>query len=184
VKTKTLILSISTPLVIVLDQLTKILARVYLKPLLVERLPSDRYLTVIEDFFRLKFALNPGAAWSIGANWSSEFRMAFFVVATLIAIIAMLWILYKLEAHQRLQIVAIALVLGGAIGNLIDRMYMGEVIDFIDWFFLSSSGEHHWPTFNIADIGISVGIGLLFIDMLLTLQKEKHGKKTSKSQPS
>ena len=85
--------------------------------------------------------------------------------------------LYFKSEGQRLQQSALILIFGGAIGNLIDRVQIGYVIDFIDWHY----NGYHWPTFNVADISISVGVGLLIIDMILqsvALSKEGHPETT------
>jgi signal peptidase II len=177
VKTKYLILAITTPAVVLLDQATKILARLTLQPLMAEPNPGDRFATVIDGFFRLKYAENAGAAWGLGNAWSPAVRIPFFIVVTLLAIGLILYFLRRMEEDKRLLPVGFSLVLAGAVGNLIDRIYQGRVVDFIDWYvrfdekhdlglFTLSAGEHHWPTFNIADIGITVGVGLLFIELL------------------
>ena len=187
-KTKYIILAIVVPISVILDQVTKILAKTNLKPLRLELAYEDRYVTVIDGFFRLKYTENPGAAWGFGSSWSPEFRITFFILVSLVAIGMILWFFHKLEPKQRLLATAFALVLGGAVGNLIDRIYMNRVVDFIDWYitfdepwnlllFTASAGEHHWPTFNIADVAISCGVGLLIVDMLF-------GKKIAKWQES
>ncbi len=181
-KTKHLILAITVPVVVILDQLTKVLAKVYLMPMAVQMNRDDRFVTVIDGFFRLKYAENAGAAWGLGSTWSPGFRVTFFIVVSVAAVIFILWFFRKLEPRQRLLALAVSLVLGGAVGNLIDRIYMSKVVDFIDWYvafdepvnfllFTARAGEHHWPTFNIADVGISVGVALLLIDMIFGKHK-------------
>ena len=90
-------------------------------------------------------------------------RWFFIFLSTSISIILIVWI-YKLQTHEKLQTASIALILGGAIGNLIDRSIYGYVIDFIDVYYQ----QHHWPAFNIADSAITVGAILLIIDSFRT----------------
>ncbi len=166
-----------TPLIVLLDQLTKLWAKSALRPLTAQMHPKDRYLSVIDGLFRFKYAENTGAAWGLGSGWSPEFRVVFFILVSLAAVVFIIWMFKKLEPGQKLLAFAISFVLAGAIGNLIDRFYMNKVVDFIDWFitfdkpmdmglFTIRAGEHHWPTFNIADVGISVGVVLLALDMI------------------
>jgi signal peptidase II len=177
VKIKYLIPAISVPALVAIDQLTKWLARLYLRPLQAEVERSDRYLTVIDGFFRLKYAENAGAAWGLGNSWSPGVRVPFFIAVTLLAIGFIVYFLRKLPDAKRLLPIGFGLVLAGAIGNLIDRATMTRVVDFIDWYvafsspwdlglFTLSAGEHHWPTFNVADICITFGVALLFVDLL------------------
>ena len=181
---KYLILAITVPVAVILDQITKILAIIHLRPLVVEAAPSDRYVTVIDGFFRLKYAENAGAAWGLFRDASASFRIPFFIIVSLIAIGVIIWFFKKIEKQQRLLPLAVALVLGGAIGNLIDRVRMGKVVDFIDWyvtfdgptsfiFFTAGPGEKHWPTFNVADAAISIGVVLLLIEMIIGQKKKE-----------
>ena len=180
-KTKNLILAITVPTVVILDQLSKWWAKATLAPLRVEMRFEDRYLSVIEDLFRFKFAENKGAAWGFLRDWDPSLRIPFFVVISLAAIALIVWFFRKLEDDQKTMALSFSLVLGGAVGNLIDRIHTGKVVDFIDWLIVFdepwslgplsvSAGEHHWPTFNVADIGISVGVGLLMILLIFTKQ--------------
>jgi len=141
-----------TVLIIVLDQLTKYLAEAHLgyaEPLAV--LPS----------FNLTLLYNRGAAFSF-LNDAGGWQRWFFVTVSLLASVALLVWLRKLHAHQWRLALALSLVLGGAVGNLIDRLWLGHVVDFIqvyyrDWYF---------PAFNIADSAITVGAILLIWDSL------------------
>jgi signal peptidase II len=175
-KGKNLILALTVPLVVAADQITKLFAAANLKPLIFEADPASRYLTVIDGFWRFKYAENTGAAWGLFRSTDASFRVPFFIIVSLLAIGFILWFFRRIESRQRLLPLAVSLVLGGALGNLIDRIYMGKVIDFIEWYvkfdkplnlglFTISAGEKHWPTFNIADAAISVGVILLVIEM-------------------
>lgn len=141
-----------TVLVIALDQLTKILA----DNLLQYRLPLE-----IMPMFNLTLLYNEGAAFSFLANAGGWQRWFFLVLTSAVSIFLYAWI-RKLKTHQVLQYSALALILGGAIGNLIDRAIYGHVIDFLDVYYQ----QHHWPAFNIADSAIFIGAVLLIIDTI------------------
>jgi signal peptidase II len=177
VKAKYLILITIVPIVVLCDQLTKLWAAVSLKPLLLESMPGERFVTVIEGFFRLYYTENPGSAWGLLRDTSSGFRIPFFVGVSVAAIVFIVWYLHKLGAQQKLQAFSISLILGGAFGNLIDRIRLGRVIDFIQWYLVIDKplnlgvvmvepGEKYWPTFNIADVAITIGVILLIGEMI------------------
>jgi len=116
--------------------------------------------TVIPGFFNIIHAENRGMAFSLMADWSSAWRSVFHIgvsAAVLLMVAVMLW-----QAQTRLQRGALALVLGGAAGNLYDRVARGSVTDFLDFY----AGGYHWPTFNIADSAITVGALLLVFELL------------------
>jgi len=139
------------PVILLLDQATK---------LYVDRhFFRHESVTVVENFFHLTYVRNQGAAFGILAD--SSFRLPFFIIVSLLAVAGILWYYARLQPPQQLLRYALALVLSGAVGNLIDRVRLGEVIDFIDvhWY------QYHWPAFNIADSAITVGVGLLLIDL-------------------
>lgn len=121
----------------------------------------------IASFFNLVLAYNKGAAFSFLANaggWQKH-------VLTAVGIGASLFIVYLLSRHgtQRLFSSALTLILGGAIGNVIDRVLYGHVIDFLDFHYAG----WHWPAFNVADSAIVCGAGLLILDELLRVRKAK-----------
>lgn len=117
----------------------------------------------VPGFWNWRYVENPGAAWGLLADAPASIRLPFFYGISLAAIVFILVYFRRLAPDQRLLGVALSLVLGGAIGNFIDRLHLTYVIDFIDWYI----GQSHWPTFNIADAGISVGVALLILDMVL-----------------
>lgn len=145
-------------LVIILDQLTKVLADQFLQ----YRQPLE-----ILPFFNLTLVYNPGAAFSFLADSGGWQRWFFLALTSAVSIFLIFW-LKKLKPHQTLQYTSIALILGGAIGNLIDRAIYGHVIDFLDAFYQ----QHHWPAFNIADCAISIGAVLLILDTLKNNHEE------------
>lgn len=153
------ILTIISIVILILDQVTKIAVDASFR--LHESVP------VIRGLFHLTYVRNKGAAFGIFAD--SAIRIPFFISVSLIAILAMLWYLRRLRDDQRLAVYAISLVFAGAVGNLIDRIRLGEVIDFLDVFW----GRHHWPAFNIADSAITVGVALLILEMWLEECKNK-----------
>jgi len=119
-------------------------------------------VSIIPNYFHLTYIRNQGAAFGLFSSQAESFRMPFFIGVSLVAIVFIGFFFHKARPDQLLIGAALGLVLGGAVGNLIDRMRLGEVIDFIDvhWRHL------HWPAFNVADIAICVGVGLLGIEML------------------
>lgn len=117
----------------------------------------------VPGFWNWRYVENPGAAWGLLADAPASIRLPFFYGISLAAIAFILVYFRRLAPDQRLLGVALSLVLGGAIGNFIDRLHLTYVIDFIDWYV----GQAHWPTFNVADAGISVGVALLILDMVL-----------------
>ncbi|MDB5764931.1 MAG: lipoprotein signal peptidase [Herminiimonas sp.] len=143
-------------IVILLDQLTKIT---------VTRMFSYGQSHPVTSFFNLVLAYNKGAAFSFLSTQGGWQRYLF----TGIAIAAVIFILYLLKRHagQRLFCWALALILGGAIGNLLDRMMYGHVIDFLDFYVRN----WHWPAFNVADSAICIGAVLFVVDELRRVNK-------------
>jgi signal peptidase II len=156
------LLAIVTAVVLVLDQATKLYVDAHFE--LFESLP------VIPGYFHLTYIRNQGAAFGILS--SGALRVPFFIAVATIALLAILWYLRSLRVDQRLAAFALALIFSGALGNLIDRVRLGEVIDFLDVFWK----HYHWPAFNVADSAICVGVALLIWEMWLEerrLRKEK-----------
>jgi signal peptidase II len=140
--------------VVLLDQATK---------LLVDRLMSlHESRVVIDGLVHLTYVRNRGAAFGLFSDADLPFQSMLFSAVSLLALGAIAAYFFKLPDRSRLARVALALVMGGALGNLIDRARLGSVIDFVDVFW----GPHHWPAFNVADSAISVGVVLLVLDML------------------
>jgi signal peptidase II len=123
---------------------------------------------VIEGFFRLDYSRNPGAFFSLGADMSPGVRRIFFVVATLGAVLLITHLYRKSEPSHKALRWALALLLAGALGNLVDRAMSGEVIDFLH---LHWQEAFHWATFNLADIYITIGLVLLVWDMIKPRKK-------------
>jgi signal peptidase II len=127
---------------------------------------------VIEGFWDWRYTENPGAAWSILAKADPKFRVLFLTVVSFAAIIFIIGFVRKLPASEKMVLIALSLIMGGAIGNLIDRIRLGYVIDFIEWY----AGSLHWPTFNVADSAISSGIALLVLNSVVDLVRRKQNQ--------
>lgn len=146
-----LLVAVIVGVILFFDQLTKIL--------IAQSLEIGHRIPVIPSFFDLTHMRNPGAAFSFLAQAPEWFRQPFFLVATGVAIAALLFFIMYAKEEGLLLVVAAASILGGAIGNLIDRLLYGEVIDFLLFYW----GEWSWPAFNVADSCITLGvIGLLW----------------------
>lgn len=134
-------------LVLALDQGTKLLVKT--------TMGINQSIPVIKNVFHLTFVLNAGAAFSM-----LERQTIFFIVTTVLVLGAILYYLRQVPKEKFWLRLGLALLLGGATGNLIDRIRMGLVVDFFDF--------RVFPVFNIADIAISVGVGLLILDLLFS----------------
>jgi signal peptidase II len=139
-------------LVVLLDQLTKAWATAHLE--------FNQPVTVL-PFFDLRLLHNTGAAWSLLATAGGWQRWFLSGLAILVSGILVIW-LSRIKPQQLWLACALALVLGGALGNVVDRIMYGYVVDFIDIYYQ----QWHWPAFNIADSAISVGAVMLLIDAL------------------
>jgi signal peptidase II len=148
--------------VIILDQATKLF--------IVRTLEFHGTITVVENFFEIIHTRNQGAAF--GFLRDSAIRLPFLITVSIVAALVVLAVFRKLRPDQKLTAWGLALVFAGAVGNLIDRVRLGEVIDFLNvhWY------EHFWPAFNVADSAICVGVGLLAVDMILEERRKKREK--------
>jgi signal peptidase II len=132
--------------IIVVDQVSK---------LIVDRtMPLHHSIPIIENFFNLTYIRNTGAAFGIFAGASARFRLPLLILFSAFAIGFIVIMLKRLSDKETGLIIALAFVLGGALGNLIDRVLYGEVIDFLDFYW----SDYHWPAFNLADSFITVGV--------------------------
>lgn len=122
--------------------------------------------TVVKGLFTFLLAKNRGGAWGVLQNAPENVRKPFFVVVSVFAILFIVSLYRRLHPSQHALRWGLPLVLGGALGNLVDRIRYGFVIDFIDFQLTFRGTSHHWPTFNVADIAICVGVALMAIDML------------------
>lgn len=137
-------------LVVIIDIISKLLVS--------NNLLLSKSVTIIPNFFYLTYAHNYGAAWSIFENNTLAITIISFIV-----ILGISYYVFKNKVTRKIEIIGYSLLLGGAIGNLIDRIIYGYVIDFFDFYIFG----YDFPIFNIADIGIVTGIILLLISMIL-----------------
>ena len=144
-------------IVVALDQWTKSLA----SELLAYNTPVE-----VLPVFNLTLHHNPGAAWSILADAGDWGRWLLTGLSTVVSIVLIVW-LFRLKPSEKLLAVSLALIIGGAVGNLWDRALVGYVVDFISvhW------NHSYFPTFNIADSAITIGAGLMILDMILNPEK-------------
>lgn len=152
---KLFILAIVGGSVLILDQITK----VYIDTVF----HLYESVIIIPDFFSITYVRNPGAAFGLFAGQSSFFRTVFFSCVSLVALSFLGMMVYQVPQDDRWQMISLSLLLGGAMGNIVDRVRMGEVIDFLDFYI----GTYHWPVFNVADSAITVGVTLLMLHLLL-----------------
>ena len=146
---------------IALDQITKMFV--------IHNMNLHESIPVIKGFFNFTYIRNPGAAFGIFATTNSAFRLIFFVGTSIFALGLLGTIFYRLHPADLWGQLTVSSIFGGAIGNLIDRLRYGEVIDFLDF---QVSG-YHWPAFNVADSAISVGVVSLLIIFALDKKKEE-----------
>lgn len=139
-------------LVIIADQITKHLVRVYIK--------SYEVVTIL-PFLRIVHIRNEGAAFGLFKGFGN----ITFIIISIIAVIVVIYLLFR-DKRDRINL---SLILGGATGNLIDRIIYGNVTDFIDLY----AGRFHWPAFNIADSALTIGISLMFFNHLKQIMREK-----------
>jgi len=141
--------------VVVLDQLSKAVVMAYFD--LYELRP------VISGFFNLTYITNTGAAFGMLAGEESVWRQVFFVTVALTALVIMFFSYRQFRGQGRIFGHAIGMIAGGAIGNLIDRLRYGSVVDFLDFYIR----DYHWPAFNVADSAITIGVGLFVLASFL-----------------
>jgi signal peptidase II len=170
------IFAIVSLLSLIADQVTKIWARASL-PVEPQGCPIPEGFitghcrgatrTVIDGFWEWRLSMNPGSAFGLFGGQS--FARVMLSIVGIGAVGGMVWMLRKSRPDQRILHWALALVAGGAVGNLIDRIYFGVVTDFVLWRYKT----HEWPVFNVADIVLVVGVGLMFIDIQKEGKREK-----------
>ncbi len=141
-------------LVVLLDRWTKILVAV--------RIPMYTHIQIIPGFFRLTHTENTGAAFSLFADSPSHWRTALLIGFSVVAMLVVLVLLWKQSQPLTMTGIALSLILGGATGNLWDRIARGRVVDFL----LLYIKQYQWPVFNLADSAIVVGASLLVLEIL------------------
>jgi signal peptidase II len=150
--------------VLLLDRITK--------RVVAQTIPLDDVINIIPGFFRLTHLENTGAAFSLFADSTSPFRTTLLIVFSVAALAVVSILLWKDRRVFHSGTLALSLILGGALGNLWDRLVDGKVTDFLDFYL----GAHHWPPFNVADSAIVVGALLLLLRML---RKDLNSQRTA-----
>ncbi len=135
-------------------------ADLYTKVLVSRRMYPSESVEVVPGFFNLLYARNRGAAFSLFHDLDPAWSLYFFIGVTLVAASVLVYLFRSIRGrHATLLSLTVTLIASGAVGNFVDRARLGHVIDFLDVYV----GTHHWPTFNLADIYISIGAGLLVL---------------------
>jgi len=150
---------ILAPGVLLLDQVSKAAVSTTLK--MYEIRP------IIHGLLNLTRVHNTGAAFGLLAGQPSILRTLFFLGVSVLAMGVVLWMLFRLPPNQKVELVALSLIFGGALGNVIDRARLGEVIDFIDVYYRT----YHWPAFNVADSAITIGVILLLYRLVFVKER-------------
>ncbi len=141
-----MVFSIIAVIILILDQISKFLV--------INNMNPNDSIPIVQNVFHLTFVRNPGAAFGILPN-----QTLFFVIATVIVVTILLVVYWKIARNNKILTIALALQLGGALGNLIDRIRFSYVIDFFDF--------RVWPVFNVADVAIVIGVILLSWQLLV-----------------
>jgi signal peptidase II len=153
-KKYSLVLGIAA-LALIVDQLTKLYIR--------QRFSLYQSVSVIDSFFHITYVRNAGGAFGLLNQAARAWRLPFFVVVSCIAVAVLLMFVRRVQPGQWWLLLALGAILGGALGNLVDRMMSGEVTDFLEFHWRS----YYWPTFNVADSCITVGMLILLIYSLI-----------------
>ncbi len=149
-------------LVIIIDQTTKYWTLNYL--------PAQQMVEVITNYFAWYHTYNYGAAWSFLADHSGWQKWLFAGIAFIVSVVLVIWLTRLKTSKETWLAIALALILGGALGNLYDRVVLGYVVDFI---LVHWHTDYYFPAFNIADIAITVGAAMLIIDMVFFAKKRE-----------
>ncbi len=145
--------------IVILDQITK--AAILKNFFIHESRP------VIDGFFNLVYVMNPGAAFGFLANMSETFRYLFFIGITVLVMALIIYYIATSKSQNMLYVISLTLIFAGAVGNLIDRIRFGAVVDFLDVYI----GTAHWPAFNVADSSITCGAVLMIWGMIIQRRK-------------
>ena len=167
---RSLVLALVTGAIIASDQISKLY--------IMQNMRLHESIPIVPNLFSLTYIRNPGAAFGLLAGSSNTFRMIFFGLTSIFALGLLGTILLRMPEHDWMGRLSVAGILGGAIGNLIDRLRYGEVIDFLDFFF----ENYHWPAFNVADSAIVGGVFVLGYYLLFLAREEMHEAKVASSE--
>ncbi|MGB5218312.1 MAG: signal peptidase II [Smithella sp.] len=159
-KKNLIIFILGAAVIVFLDQLTKVA--------IVKNFFLHESKPVIDGLFNIVYVMNPGAAFGFLAGASETFRYIFFIGITVLVIALIIYYLVKSTLQNIIYITSLTLIFGGAVGNLIDRIRFGAVVDFLDVYI----GTAHWPAFNVADSAITAGAVLMIWGMITQHKKE------------
>jgi len=159
-KGKYIKLALIAGIIIILDQITKYI--------ILDSMPLYQSIKVIPGLFSITHIHNPGGAFGLFANQSPIIRKIVFLFMSSAAVCFVLWFYHNTPKSHPWLAGGLALIFGGAIGNLIDRFRFGKVIDFLDFYL----GTAHWPAFNVADSAISVGVTIFVIHLVFNKMPE------------
>jgi signal peptidase II len=151
--------------ILALDLFTKWIIYNYMTPY--------QIIPVIDNFFNIVYAKNFGSAFSFLSTAPGWFRKPFFFIINIAAMSFIVYIMFR-DQKNKTQFLAFASVLGGALGNFLNRIYPGYAIDFLD---VKLTSTYHWPSFNVADIAITCGLILVMLDMAKMESKKKRSAK-------
>lgn len=160
-----MILILLSLLVVAIDQISKIYIHTNFE--------LGDTVSVIENYFNITYVRNTGAAFGILSDSQQTFRHVFFLAIPVIAVAVIVFFIYGLPEEELAQIISLSLISGGAIGNYIDRIQYGYVIDFLD---VHIKNIYSWPVFNVADSAIVVGVSVLSVLMVLEYFEERKAK--------
>lgn len=146
--------------IVVIDQITKVY--------IMRTMRLHESIPVIPNLFSITYIRNPGAAFGILSTSSGSFRLIFFGLTSIFALGLLGTILARMPKDDWMGQISVVAILGGAVGNLLDRLRYGEVIDFLDFYI----EPYHWPAFNVADSAITVGVVFLILHFAFEKQKE------------
>lgn len=158
-KGKYIVITAVTLVVVTLDQITK--------EIIDRSLQLNQYITIIPNFVDIHYIRNTGAAFGIMSRLPDGTRLPFLIGVSIVAMALIFYLFLKAEKERANYIFSLSLILAGALGNLIDRIYLGEVRDFVDLHLYNL----HWPIFNVADSAITIGIVLLGYELLIVEPK-------------
>lgn len=147
--------------VVIADQLTKLW--------IMTTFALHEQQSIIPGFFNLVYVTNTGAAFGFLAGSKTLLRQSFFVAVAILALVVIVFAYGQIKRQGKLFVYALGLIAGGAVGNLIDRLRFGSVVDFLDFYL----GLNHWPAFNVADSAITVGVGLFLLGTLLQHKEQQ-----------
>ena len=159
-KKNIIIFVLGAAVIVLLDQITK--------AAIGEKFFIHESHTVINGLFNFVYVMNPGAAFGFLAGASETFRRFFFIGITVAVILLIIYYMVKSKSQNTLYVISLTLIFAGAVGNLIDRIRYGAVVDFLDFYIHT----WHWPAFNVADSAISLGAKLMFWGMIIQRKKE------------